>query len=74
MRHRNPEDKAMVWSTSHIFWQEQLMILSILLPPIFISATLLGLSAPRLFAAKRTAKREARKEPLSPSHAMPHSR
>jgi hypothetical protein len=40
----------MVWNPTHIFWQEQVLILSILLPPVFITSFLLALFSPRLFA------------------------
>ena len=45
----------MTWNASQIFWQEQLIVLMILLPPIFLSAILVALKAPRLFAAKGAA-------------------
>jgi hypothetical protein len=40
----------MVWNPTHIFWQEQVLILFILLPPVFITSFLLALFSPRLFA------------------------
>ena len=40
----------MIWNSSHIDWAEQVLVLSILLPPIFISAMLLAVAAPRLLA------------------------
>ena len=44
----------MVWNPTHIFWQEQVYILSILLPPVFITSFLLALFSPRLFATVKT--------------------
>lgn len=58
----------MVWNASHILWQEQLILVSILLPPIFITAILLALSAPRLFAAKRGDARKSDGGHQVPSH------
>ena len=43
----------MTWNASQILWQEQLIVLSIVLPPIFISSILVALNAPRLFARKQ---------------------
>ena len=44
------KDATMAWNPTHIFWQEQIFILSILLPPVFITSFLLALFSPRLFA------------------------
>jgi hypothetical protein len=74
MRRHNSEDEAMVWSTSHIFWREQLMLLSILLSPIFISMMLLALSAPRLFAPKQVAKHKKEDTPQVSTRLLPNSR
>ena len=60
------EDRFVVWNASQILWQEQLIVLSILLPPIFISAVLVALNAPRLFAQKQATKVKAMEE-RSPS-------
>jgi hypothetical protein len=64
----------MVWNSSHIFWQEQLLVLAIVLPPVFISAALIALSAPRLFAAKQLAKRGGKEALPAGSPALPNSR
>lgn len=40
----------MVWNPTHIFWQEQVFLLFLLLPPVFITSFLLALLSPRLFA------------------------
>ena len=62
----------MAWNTSHVFWREQLMILSILLPPIFISIMFLALFGPRFFAFKQSTPRE--KEALRVStRSLPES-
>lgn len=53
----------MVWNATHILWPQQMMILSILLPPIFISLLVLGLGAPRLFARKPVPVEHKAKEP-----------
>ena len=57
---RNFKDKPMVWNPTHIYLQEQLLILSILLPPVFVGSFLLALFSPRLFAH---AKSEAKQSP-----------
>jgi hypothetical protein len=44
------------WNASQILWQEQLIVLAILLPPIFLSSILVALKAPRLFGAKQGAE------------------
>ena len=44
----------MVWNPTHIFWGEQVFLLSILLPPVFITSFLLALFSPRLFASAKS--------------------
>lgn len=61
----------MLWNPSHIMWPQQLMILSIVLPPIFIAFIALAFGAPRLLAAKRAAQP---KEHQTSSQAVPVSR
>jgi hypothetical protein len=57
----------MVWNPTHIFWQEQVYLLSLLLPPVFITSFLLALFSPRLFAhAKSEPKRTPEHLPASP--------
>ena len=62
MDRRYLEDEPVVWNASQILWQEQLIVLSILLPPIFISSILVALNAPRLFAQKQIGKAKATEE------------
>ena len=49
----------MTWNASQIFWQEQLLVLAILLPPIFLTSIVMALKAPRLFGPKQAAKTDA---------------
>jgi len=64
----------MVWNATHIFWQQQLLILSILLPPIFIAVMAVGLAAPRLFTAKQaTEHKKQPAEALQASRQPVHS-
>jgi hypothetical protein len=54
------------WNASQILWQEQLIVLLILLPPIFISSILVALNAPRLFARKQMTRANTTGELSSP--------
>jgi hypothetical protein len=69
---RNRKDTALTWNASQILWQEQLVVLLILLPPIFLSAILVALKAPRLFAnqgAAATSHIEDSPAPQQPARA-----
>jgi hypothetical protein len=49
----------MIWNATHIFWPQQLLVLSIVLPPVFIALIALGLGAPRLFAKSKPTEHKA---------------
>jgi hypothetical protein len=55
------------WNASQILWQEQLIVLLILLPPIFFSSILVALNAPRLFARKQMTRAKPTGELSSPA-------
>jgi hypothetical protein len=61
----------MAWNPSHIFWQEQVLLLWILLPPVFISSILLGLFSPRLFATVKKEPETAPKDLSASADAIP---
>lgn len=64
----------MTWNASQILWQEQLIVLAILLPPIFIASILMALKAPRLFATEQNVKTKATDARPSSSQPAPVSR
>jgi len=49
-------ETVMVWNATHIFWEEQVMLLWILLPPIFFACGLLAFAAPILYREKKIAR------------------
>jgi hypothetical protein len=42
----------MPWTPTHIDWNQQIMLMEILLPPIFIACGFLAFAAPLFFRAK----------------------
>ena len=64
----------MTWNASQILWQEQLIVLAILLPPIFLTSILLALNAPRLFGTQQSAKANPADAPASSSRPVAASR
>ena len=42
----------MPWTPTHIDWNQQLMLMEILLPPIFIACGFLAFAAPLFFRVK----------------------
>jgi len=55
----------MLWTPTHIGWDEQIMLLWILLPPIFLACGFLAFAAPLFFhekTAHRTLAKPARAE------------
>jgi len=67
-------EENLVWNATHIFWPQQLMVLGILLPPIFVALIALGLGAPRLLAAKQPAEHKTKETRQGSSQAVPASR
>ena len=45
----------MEWNATHIFWDEQILLMWILLPPIFVACGLLAVAAPILYREKKIA-------------------
>ena len=46
----------MIWNATRILWDEQVMLLWIVLPPIFLGAALLPVAARSLFSAENKRK------------------
>jgi hypothetical protein len=58
----------MGWSSEHMSWAQQMMILSYLLPPIFLVSIGLALLAPRFHSKRDQAT------PHHPAHALEPAR
>lgn len=61
----------MIWNPTHIFWGEQVFLLSILLPPVFITSFLLALFSPRLFARVKSEPQRRRDDLPASAGAVP---
>ena len=56
-----------MWSSTRILWDQQILLLWILLPPIFIVCGFLALAAPYL--VRKTEADSAEREPFIPERA-----
>ena len=56
-----------MWSSTRILWDQQILLLWILLPPIFIVCGFLALAAPYL--VRKAEVRGAQREPFIPNRA-----
>ena len=58
----------MLWSATRILWDEQVLLMWILLPPVFVACGLLACAAPIVY---REGKRsEAHRANVAPNHAL----
>jgi len=63
----------MVWNASHLLWDQQILLLWILLPPVFIACGFLSLVAP-LYLFRRNKPEPERHGVLPPAGAAVRSR
>ena len=58
------EEIVMLWSATRILWDEQILLMWILLPPVFVASGLVACAAPILFReGKRSEVHRANAEP-----------
>jgi hypothetical protein len=55
---------TMAWNATHILWDEQVMLLWITLPPVFLAAAFLPFAA-RLLFDRREKNRRAKRNPTA---------
>ena len=58
----------MHWDPTHILWGEQVLLMWILLPPIFIAAAVIPFAGPMLLKNRKNKQHELRKRP--DAHAL----
>ena len=62
------EEVEMAWSATRILWDEQVLLMWILLPPVFVVCGLLPFAAPILFHERK--RSEAGHVDAAPKHAL----
>jgi len=57
----------MVWNAAKILWDQQVLLMWIVLPPVFVAGGLLAFAAPVLFHEKK--KSDSGRADAAPMHA-----
>ena len=62
----------MVWNATRILWDEQVLLLWVILPPVFLFSGLLAVAAPLIFRERKIERSHS--EAAAPRHAVADNR